>query len=132
MNEIKAKLLEMQQAIIDEIEDDHNKSVSAITHDIGDSIDYAAEERDREFYQLLGERDRIKLQMIKEALERFEDESYGLCEDCDAEIGKARLLALPFTKLCVDCKSEEERTKGNDLSFDLGNPKFSSMDGDDI
>ena len=132
MNEIKEKLLEMQQAIIDEIQDDHEKSVSAITHDIGDSLDYVAEERDREFYQLLGERDRMKLQKIKEALERIDDESYGVCDECDAEIGKARLLALPFTTMCVECKSEEERTKGNDLSFDTGSSKLSSMDGEDL
>ena len=124
MKDIKEKLLEMQQQIIAEIELDRQKSDSAITHDIGDSIDYASEERDRELYQLLGERDRLKLQQIKDALERIEDSNYGTCEECDQDISKKRLMALPFTRLCIECKSEEERTKGNDLSVDLAATKL--------
>lgn len=128
MQDIKELLHKMQQEIIDEIELDRKKSDSAITHDIGDSMDYASEERDRELYQLLGERDRIKLQQIKDALDRIEDGSYGVCEECEKKIGIPRLRALPFTRLCVECKSEEERTKGNDLVVDLPTPKIGSLD----
>ncbi len=135
MKDIKAKLIEMQQEIIQEIELDRKNSDNSITHDVGDSIDYASEERDRELYQLLGERDRLKLQQIKEALERIEDESYGECKECGQEIGKPRLMTLPFTRLCIECKSEEERTKGNDLVVELPTPKLgvsSSMEGSDF
>jgi DnaK suppressor protein len=112
MEDIKAKLLEMQKTIIDDIANDRNRSASAVTDDIGDDIDHATEERDREFYQLLCERDQQKLRQIKAALESIDAKTYGLCEDCGCKIGKARLLALPFTKLCIDCKNEQERLKG--------------------
>ena len=112
MNEIKSKLLEMQKSIMDDIEDERTKSASAVTDDIGDDIDHATEERNRELFQLLAERDQQKLKQIREALDSIDANTYGTCDDCGDKIGKARLIALPFTKLCIECKSEQERTKG--------------------
>ena len=112
MEIIKEKLLKMRDVIIAEIEKDRNKSANAVTNDIGDSIDHATEERTRELYQLLGERDQHKLDKIQHALEKIKDQEYGICEECGSTISKKRLLALPFTELCIECKSEQERTKG--------------------
>ena len=114
MEEIKKILNEMEKKIMDEMEADRSQSASAITDDIGDSIDHATEERSRELFQLMCERDRQKLDQIKQALGRIEDGSYGICEECEEKIGKARLMAMPFTQLCIECKNEEERTKGAD------------------
>ena len=131
MKEIKEKLLHMQQAINDEIELDRKKSASAITNDIGDDIDHATEERDRELYQLLGERDRVKLKHIKEAIDRIDNDVYGECDSCGEEIAKKRLMALPFTRMCIDCKNEEERTKGRDDGLtESSDSRLSSLDGD--
>ncbi len=58
---------------------------------------------------MLGDRDREKLQEIERALENLSDRDYGLCEECGEPIGENRLMALPFTRLCVDCKSRNER-----------------------
>lgn len=112
MKEIKAKLLEMQKAIMDNIQVERDKSATAVTDDIGDDIDHATEERNRELFQLLAERDQQKLKQIKEALDSIDSKTYGICEECGDKIGKARLIALPFTKLCIECKSEQERLKG--------------------
>lgn len=130
MKEIKDLLLKMQQEIVDEIEEDRNKSESAVTRDIGDSIDYANEERSRELYQLLCERDLKKLDQIKDALQRIDDDDYGVCESCGEEIAKKRLMALPFTRLCIECKNEEERTTGSDVSIDTPThvPEISNED----
>src|SRR5512132_1364563 len=54
-------------------------------------------------------RDRAKDEAIDEASSRVEDGSYGLCEDCGAEVAEGRLQALPFTRLCVTCQSDRER-----------------------
>ena len=39
----------------------------------------------------------------------IDDEGFGLCCVCDEEIATARLLAVPETRMCIDCASEEER-----------------------
>jgi DnaK suppressor protein len=43
---------------------------------------------------------------IDEAYERMEDGTYGNCARCGAAIPVARLDALPYTKLDVDCASQ--------------------------
>ena len=40
---------------------------------------------------------------------RIEDGSYGRCQNCDKVMADARLRAIPYADLCIDCKSEEER-----------------------
>ena len=45
---------------------------------------------------------------IDEALERIRDGSFGQCESCDRVIAKARLEAIPYARLCLPCKTEEE------------------------
>jgi DnaK suppressor protein len=75
----------------------------------GDIYDIASSERERELSLILGDRERAKLAEIEDALERIEDKSYGICEECGEPIGEHRLRALPFTRVCVDCKSRAER-----------------------
>jgi len=35
--------------------------------------------------------------------------TYGICEECGAEIGFKRLEARPVTTLCIECKTKQER-----------------------
>ncbi|MBN1543160.1 TraR/DksA C4-type zinc finger protein [candidate division KSB1 bacterium] len=48
---------------------------------------------------------------LEMALERLDSKDYGVCVICKNEIGFERLLAVPHARLCVKCKSNEERTK---------------------
>lgn len=105
----------MRRSIMEVIERDRDKSASAITNDIGDDIDHATEERYRELYQLLCERDQKKLGEIGRALERIASKEYGICRECGGKIAKKRLVALPFTQMCINCKNEEERTISKSL-----------------
>ncbi len=43
------------------------------------------------------------LEAIHLALRRFEDGTYGVCEDCDQAIGIERLSAIPAASKCVAC-----------------------------
>jgi DnaK suppressor protein len=54
------------------------------------------------------DRERKLISKIKEALERIEGGTFGICEVCGEEISEERLKARPVTTLCIDCKTEEE------------------------
>ncbi len=43
------------------------------------------------------------------ALEKIEKGVFGRCEHCDGEIGTKRLHALPFARLCIQCRQAEEQ-----------------------
>jgi DnaK suppressor protein len=48
------------------------------------------------------------IKKIREALERIENDTYGICESCGEDISIKRLKARPVTTQCIDCKSKEE------------------------
>jgi DnaK suppressor protein len=50
-----------------------------------------------------------EMQVLRHALAKFEDGSYGLCESCGQPIGTSRLLARPEARLCIDCQTRAER-----------------------
>ncbi len=49
------------------------------------------------------------LESCKEALQRIEAGTYGVCERCGQAIPAERLEAFPTAALCVPCKSGQER-----------------------
>jgi len=42
---------------------------------------------------------------VDHALQKFEDGTYGLCDNCGKPINPERLEALPQAGLCLDCKA---------------------------
>jgi len=73
-----------------------------------DPTDRASLEADRNFLLRIRDRERKLILKIHDALERIEDGSFGICEQCGEEISKARLKARPVTTLCIDCKTMQE------------------------
>lgn len=64
-------------------------------------------EREHEMSLVINARDMVL--QTERALERIDAKTYGLCEDCGAPIGKARLQVFPRATLCMICKQKEER-----------------------
>jgi len=52
-----------------------------------------------------------QLAIIKYALARFADGSYGLCDNCGEQIGLSRLEARPEARLCIDCQTRLEKAR---------------------
>jgi DnaK suppressor protein len=73
-----------------------------------DPTDRAALETDRNFLLRIRDRERKLIEKIKEALEKIDTGSFGICEVCSREIGEERLMARPVTTLCIDCKKKQE------------------------
>ena len=103
---------------IDELLNQANETVSGMTshkENLPDPSDRATLESDRNFTLRIRDRERKLIGKIKEALERIEQGTYGICEDCEEEISTERLKARPVTTLCIDCKKTqetEEKVKG--------------------
>lgn len=66
-------------------------------------------ERERDLS--LGNNIRDLLEKVQAALKRMDAGTYGECERCGKPIDKARLRALPYVVLCIDCKKLEERVR---------------------
>ena len=81
-----------------------------------DPTDRATLESDRNFLLRMRDRERKLLSKIDEACARIERGDYGRCEECDDEIGMARLKARPVTTLCIACKSAQEARERQGLA----------------
>jgi RNA polymerase-binding transcription factor DksA len=49
------------------------------------------------------------LDQINAALDRIDNGTFGKCDECDAQIGKARLDAVPYTSWCIQCAEALEK-----------------------
>ena len=107
--EITKKLHEARARILQEVSHKMRQESDNLKFEIGDIYDIASSERERELALMLGDRDREKLAEIDEALERIKDNTYGVCEECGEAIAENRLIALPFTRVCVECQSKNEK-----------------------
>jgi len=65
-------------------------------------------EQDKDFG--LAERAGSAIGEIDRALERLQDEDYGICEACGQRIPRERLQALPSASRCTACQARREAT----------------------
>ncbi|MGY8647787.1 MAG: TraR/DksA family transcriptional regulator [Verrucomicrobiales bacterium] len=71
--------------------------------------DAGTDSYDRDFALNVLSKEANALDEIKEALQRLELGTYGICESSGAKIPQARLEAIPFARLTVECQSQIER-----------------------
>lgn len=73
--------------------------------------DMATDNYDREFSLGLADNEQKILNRIDQALEKIENNTFGLCELCAKKISKMRLKAVPYAELCVPCQEKQEKKK---------------------
>jgi len=73
----------------------------------GDMADQASGNNEVHIQLKLKQTDAKILQAIEEALFRLEKGIYGVCRDCGDPIAAARLIAIPWTRVCITCKQKQ-------------------------
>ncbi len=61
----------------------------------------------------LEKRTRELLAEVEHALHKFEQGTYGLCDNCGQRIDPARLEALPQAGLCLQCKTKNSKGRAS-------------------
>ena len=75
--------------------------------DYGDSDDDNVQELgDFESNQIIDEKMENILEEINASLLAIDNGTYGICANCNMEIGEERLKALPWAKLCINCDNK--------------------------
>ena len=65
--------------------------------------DLGSDNFEQEFTLSLMQTDEATLAQVESALERVEEGTYGVCEECGIRIPKKRLEAVPYAVMCVRC-----------------------------
>jgi len=88
-----------------------NKTYGRLTEDEGtqDLADKASSAYTKEFLYSLSNTDREVLQKVDDSLVRLESGAFGLCVECEAEINRKRLEAVPWASHCITCQEKIEK-----------------------
>jgi DnaK suppressor protein len=88
-----------------------NEDMTLDVDDLPDEMDLASSEYLQSFTFRLRGRERMLLDKIGKALQKIEDGSFGVCDECSDKISLKRLEARPETTLCIRCKEDQERVE---------------------
>lgn len=77
----------------------------------GDDADASVIDTSADYFLKLANNQQAELGEIRDAIERMDRGTYGICEACEETIATDRLRKLPYAKHCIDCQSALERGK---------------------
>jgi RNA polymerase-binding protein DksA len=114
---VRAALVEQRAVFMREaldLDEAANISQSEMSGEVSFDEEYADAgsftfEREKELS--IGNNIRDLLDKVNHAINAIDRGTYGICENCGNPIAKARLLALPYSTLCLNCKQIDERTR---------------------
>lgn len=75
----------------------------------GDPADQATAASEASIQMRLQQTDSKLLRAIEDALGRVSRGGYGVCEVCGEPISDVRLTAVPWTRLCLNCKERQNQ-----------------------
>ena len=113
LNSFRKLLTRRLEELMMEAEKTKN-TVKAAEQSASDPMDQASDQVERDFLLRLRDRESKLIVKIKEALERIENGTFGVCEECGEEISLRRLRARPMATLCIHCKNEQEALEKKD------------------
>ncbi len=114
--QFKKRLLDKRTELI-RVGDNKNGSnrLEAIRH--ADFVDRSAHSNEESVQVRLRQTDSRLLKAIDSALFRIERGTFGVCEVCAEPIPAVRLNAVPWARLCRECKEQQ----------DAGQPRHASV-----
>ncbi|NLE76099.1 MAG: conjugal transfer protein TraR [Chloroflexi bacterium] len=108
--ELRRTLIEEQQKLLEQLQ--QAKTVTSESLGYGNHMaDDATEAFDQAAGIALRQNLEKTLRRVQEALRRFDEGTYGVCDDCRQPIDLARLEALPYVTLCIQCQQRREYSK---------------------
>ena len=111
IKQFRADLLEERQQLLDQVEGLDAEADVKRWRDAGfddDPADSGSASFERETAQSLSRHARRLMTEIEDAVRRIDAGTFGACENCGEAIDPDRLDAIPYARLCLECKRRDE------------------------
>ncbi len=111
LDKMRTRLLAQRNELLKIYHEEIEESRSG-TDTVEDPVDQATAAYQKDLTLALSSADYDHLAEIEDAIARLDSGAYGECESCAAKIPQARIEAVPWARLCVDCQEREENERG--------------------
>ena len=111
LKEFKNYILDKRKSVVDEMEDAKQRADEMLKNDTTNAIysshmaDAGSDQQSLEHAYSIINRESSFLNYLDKALQRIDDNSYGVCLQCSNIISKERLVEVPHATKCFDCKT---------------------------
>ncbi|AKL97791.1 TraR/DksA family transcriptional regulator [Endomicrobium proavitum] len=107
----KKILIQKRTELLNKVNNAQKELDSSSEENVGDEIDTASQNSQKEMYFELAANDKITLDTINDAIAKVERGTFGKCECCGENITLERLKAIPWSRYCIKCQEEAERPR---------------------
>ena len=103
-NELRQHQKRLEESLLSAV----TQGREAAADDSQDVTDQAVTSYQKEMLFSQGTSGHEQLSMVRLALQRLNEGTFGECAHCGTAIGQKRLEALPWTPYCIDCQEKIE------------------------
>lgn len=108
-DQVKAQLLKERQALLQEVSNSYETCREIGQDGVPDIGDMSSVAYSRDVLFNVSETQRQRINDIDVALEQIEKGEYGICMGCGEEISPRRMEVRPFSRYCIECKTDIEK-----------------------
>jgi DnaK suppressor protein len=109
LEDARKRLLKMRQEVIAEVQNTEAASLELGQDGVPDIGDMSSNTYSRDLLLNLSENQRQKIRDIDAALDRLAQDEYGICIRCGEDISPRRMEVRPFSRYCIECKTDVEK-----------------------
>ena len=112
MEEFKTLILEKRKIVADDLAVSKEKADEVLKNNSVNAIysshiaDAGSDQHEMEKNYYMVDRENTFLQYLNRALDMLDAGTFGICTSCGKLINKERLMEVPHTSSCFDCKSK--------------------------
>ena len=110
INQVKKELLE-HLGVLNRSSNDYTVKLANTSGNLSDTLDRATIQSENDFTFTRLFREGLSKQNILRALQKIDDGSYGICEECEEEISLERLQVMPDARHCLNCQTQLEKLR---------------------
>ena len=111
LDKFKTLILEKREVVTAELLEAKEKADEVLNNNSTNAIysshmaDAGSDQQEMEKNYYMMNRENNYLQYLNRALSMIEEGTFGICANCGELINKERLIEVPHTSSCFDCKS---------------------------
>ncbi len=108
-DQIKKQLLKERQELLQDVSNSYETCRELGQDGVPDIGDMSSAAYSRDVLFNVSETQRQRIHDIDVALEQIEKGEYGICMGCGEEISPRRMEVRPFSRYCIECKTDIEK-----------------------